>query len=703
MSESPEALDARLTKEVTLLSTKLVTAVAKQSELEENVLHLHKENTNLKSSVNELKSFASKYSNLFPKYNQLYKDYQQLKAQKDSTETENKKLQSEVEDLSESLFNEANQMVSDALRETYNFKVKNRKLYEEIDEKNAIIDNLQDQLKDLKNLFIKIEDQQKLFQSNSKSNTPKLDLSQFTNDEILKEDYQSDDITNNSAILTSGENSLYVQQLQSIIYSPTVKAIRFDLAIYQQDFKSFIYQIIKPDFTFDLVNLQKLKFFKKIWQEELETSIGQVPVIPTSSFINRWQKGKNFWNLLVEGKAMIQPVSGINETFKLTYKGKNRNYNEVPVAVKDPCTFCGENKDDVLEHARLYTLKLFSPIPINQSPNNSINNNSGGTTNINGEKHEVIANYPLCNFCLIKLRNICEFFAKLRLINQNVYKLKQNNSYDEFAYSSNSNFQFKRNSGGLSDWEKLGNRRSNTSPSLSNSNHDLDKLSLESKENGGTVPKEARGIDKHQSGPTVDMIEESIIMKLYILLILIRNKIYWSKIGFWDNVDDIEELNIDEIHYDAFKIILEEEITLRHGKQIPAPPKKAYGSPIEKVPASPSGKAPASPSDLKYKKDKDDSEDEFADSSTTFTKETPIDNTVTPGDSPVKSTKEASSDHSLPANSIESTDSTDKDEVLEADSENKLTRKKSKSKQFKKKMNNDLNETMEMLRESIEH
>ncbi|KAK7678625.1 hypothetical protein QCA50_018348 [Cerrena zonata] len=189
------------------------------------------------------------------------------------------------------------------------------------------------------------------------------------------------------------------------------------------------------------------------------------------------------------------------------------------------------------------------------------------------------------------------------------------------------------------------------------------------------------------------------------------NKIYWSKIGFWDNVDDIEELNIDEIHYDAFKIILEEEITLRHGKQIPAPPKKAYGSPSEKVPASPSGKAPpspsekvpASPSDLKYKKDKDESEDEFADSSTTFTKETPIDNTVTPGDSPVKSTTEVSSNNSLPANSIESTDSTDKDEVLEADSENKLTRKKSKSKQFKKKMNNDLNETMEMLRESIEH
>ena len=39
------------------------------------------------------------------------------------------------------------------------FKIKNRKLYEELDEKNIIINDLQEQLQDLKQMFIKMEEQ----------------------------------------------------------------------------------------------------------------------------------------------------------------------------------------------------------------------------------------------------------------------------------------------------------------------------------------------------------------------------------------------------------------------------------------------------------------------------------------------------------------------------------------------------------------
>ena len=53
-------------------------------------------------------------------------------------------------------------MVSNASRETHNFKIKNRKLYEELDEKNIIINDLQEQLQDLKQMFIKMEEQSKI-------------------------------------------------------------------------------------------------------------------------------------------------------------------------------------------------------------------------------------------------------------------------------------------------------------------------------------------------------------------------------------------------------------------------------------------------------------------------------------------------------------------------------------------------------------
>lgn len=563
-----DSLEAQLTREVTNLLTQLVTTVAKQLELDERNLHLHKENT-------------------------------QLKALKEAAEDENKKLQAEVEELSASLFTEANKMVSNASRETNNFKVKNRKLYEEIDEKNAIIDNLQDQLRDLKALFIKMEDQQRV--TFTKSGTPKLESLQFSETSAGENGPENDDKTDPYS------------QLQTLIYLPNVRAVRFDLENYQQDFKGFIFQLIKPEFTFDLATLKNLRFFRKIWTDELENSIPNIPTLNTS-FMNRWQKGKNFWNLIVEGKATIEPVSGVNETFKLTYKGKSKT-QEVPVALMDPCAFCGEAKEDVLEHARLYTLKLTSP------------DNVGHGTK--GES-EVIASYPLCNFCLIKLRNICDFFAKLRLIHSNVYKFKQNSLFEDTAFVSN--FQFKRSSSGgynsagthLSEWEK----------------HSQPKAKL-------------------------DATEESVLMKIYVMLVLIRNKIFWSKIGFWDNTEDVEELNLDELHLDVFRTIIAEgaPVETKEPEKVDAGEGVKASKEVENV-----SEKEQRTEEQRTDKSSGEDEEEFADTSDTF-------------------------GESLAAPAVATT---------EPKMEVKISRKKSKSKQFKKKMDSDLNATLAMLQESID-
>ncbi|ODV77960.1 Sec2p-domain-containing protein, partial [Suhomyces tanzawaensis NRRL Y-17324] len=523
-----ESLDARLTQEVTLLSTKLVTAVAKQLELEEATLHLHKEVNLLKNANAKLVQYEEWYKLLLPKYSKVQDELRTTREAKRVAEADNAKLQGEVEDLTASLFNEANQMVSNASRETYNFKVKNRKLYEEIDEKNTIINDLQEQLKDLKELFFRIEEQQKQTSaSNSRIGTPKID-GEFsgampkpeTGADASHEDTKAEDEL--PPHLEPQVSAYHLQQLNSFLYSPKVSSIRLDLNNYNQEFKGFIYALSRPDFQFDLNNLKSYAFFKKLWLEELEHSLASIPALPNNSLINRWQKGKNFWSCVVEGRAMIEPVKGINEAFKTNYRGGLRTggttstASVAPVAIKFPCSFCGETREDILEHSRLYYFKLLH----------------GGNTYItdsNSSADDLIASYPLCNYCLIKLRNICEFFAKLRSIHSNVYKLKPTTAFEEYAQITTNTSVFKRNSSSFTGLypPKDGATSSETDSSSDLMNTNVKQIKL-------------------------DLVEESKLIKIYVMLALIRSRIFWSKVGIWDTPDNVSEINLDEVSYEVF-------------------------------------------------------------------------------------------------------------------------------------------------------
>ena len=110
-------MDDRLTEEVTLLSTKLVTAVAKQLDVEEKLLHMHRDNGQLKQKLSNLSDIETKYNEVVPKYEEIKKEHEKMKELKDTAEAQNTKLLAEVEDLTASLFNEANEMVSNASRE----------------------------------------------------------------------------------------------------------------------------------------------------------------------------------------------------------------------------------------------------------------------------------------------------------------------------------------------------------------------------------------------------------------------------------------------------------------------------------------------------------------------------------------------------------------------------------------------------------
>lgn len=620
-------IDTRLASEVATLSTKLVTEVARLSQLEETVYHLRRENHAFKQKLESLLGIDAAHAALNTKFNELSSSYDSVVEEKRVAQEKNSQLEAEVEDLTASLFNEANEMVLSASRETYNFKVKNRKLFEELTEKDTIIADLQSQLQDLKSLFQQMEDQNK--QIPSSSNTPRIDSSS-TNE---KDRY-------------SGVFERRMDELDQLVYCPRARSIRFDLPVYQRDFKGFVYQISKPEFSFDLVSLKTLKYFRKIWTDEIEPSLTHVPT-PTGNFINRWSTGKSFWSFLIEGKARIEPVSGVNETFKVSYKGVKTGL-EVPIALREPCEFCGEHNELRLEYARLYNLKLYSPVKDFKDSDVDL------ATDIGGESHHSVGLYPLCNYCLVKLRAICEFFAKLRLINSNIYKIEPNSLYNDVA--SVSSFQFKR--------------------------------SLESL----VVPK-----------PNIQ--DEPIFVKLYLLLLGIRAKIYWTRTGFWDTEEDVECLNIDDIKIDVFKDFVSTNVSFQDYrldavsadlKQEKSEKQGTQGSGDARDEKVAFVKAAASTNEEKPAEEKEQTnidEPEEAESEEATNLKIQGDDVAEVRENDTKTEVDLDK---LSEENEQFHDTTERPEPSKA-----VSRKKSKSKAFKKKMNRDLDNTIEMLKENL--
>lgn len=712
LQESQESFDARITQEVTSLSTKLVTAVAKLLELEEKILQLRRENQALKTNALELESIQTKYVKLVPEHEKLQNDIRTSDTLRKEAETKISELENEVEDLTASLFDEANKMVSDASRETYNFKVKNGKLQEEIQEKNTIIDNLQDQLKDLKQLFFQIEDQQRA--ASAKGGKPEdVDSSRF---------FSTSGGGSISKPQLTHQASSSDYQLDSFIFTPNIRSVRFDLVEYHQEFKPFVYAILKPTFTMDLPNLKTLKYFKKIWLEEIENSILVVPT--PSTFINRWQKGKNFWNLIAEGKASIVPISGVNETYKLTYTQLSLQLvqDQPPIATKEPCNFCNEHLDDVLEHARLYSLKLMNP---DYDP-------QGTTLN---QKEEVLASYPLCNYCLVKLRNICEFFAKIRLIHSNVYKL-------ELEDKSNNNNNNNNNSNSNSNSNSNNNNNSTSTTSLDSGSPSVSSAKRFNRLSGMISESDKNSLAELRSIPKSfnDRKEEAKLMKLYVMLILIRAKIFWSKIGYWDNSVNLIETNLDEIHYDAYlqllagaeEVVKEEEISaeeefedaVEEGKDEVISKSghastKSVGSIGSSaginIPMNKESKLDFDPVYAPFKKDDDASSIKSSRSVKSTSSSSSVkdrikrieEDTIHKSTNPNKSISSIGGDDTEPIivnseSEDEFAESTEDFDIVTKES-NTINRRKSKSKKFKKKINNDLNETLAMLQESLEN
>ncbi|CAH01150.1 guanine nucleotide exchange factor SEC2 [Kluyveromyces lactis] len=471
----------RISLQVTSLSTQLIESIDKQSQLEEQLL--------------VAKKTISTQQNIANSYNELKQELQSLKLQYETDKTKFKKqeeicadaekkvatLNQEIEDLTASLFDEANNMVADARKEQNAVEILNSKLKEQLKEKDLLLDTLSMQLKNLKNVLYKFE--------NDFNSSKNVSLSDSATSSTTSIDRSTTNLT------SVNDNSL---SFQGVLFSPLLHSLRYDVPLYTEYLK---FLAVLPQCE----NLQQTTSESKLLRRLINYEISPVLRLDNASGVG-WLVKRNLMNLMMEGLVSIEPISGINETYRTGYSSPSipdspevenkdshlfsRPVNSPPVAMVEPCAFCGENRNDILEHGRLYIFKTYQKLE-------------------NG-KNELTNQFPVCHYCLLKLRQVCEIFAFLRSLRSGAWHLEKValasihqgkvNAYSEVTKASRPKMKSKR----LSIFQGLKQSQSST-PIIENGPQFADKNGL----------------------PTTN------IQRSWARLSQLRASLQWSHIGVW--------------------------------------------------------------------------------------------------------------------------------------------------------------------------
>ncbi|CAI8499252.1 unnamed protein product [Hanseniaspora opuntiae] len=218
-------------------------------------------------------------------YKKLQKAYQEQQVLREKAEEEVKGLREEISDLSVSLFEEANKMVSVEKENVYKKDLELKQIQRQLKEKEDIETNLSQQLNSLKAIL------QQDSSTMEKSN---------------------DDITNKN-------NSVHDQR---VLFSPSIKNIRFDTEFYQE-YLRFISLLKSSNSILDTKHGSKL--LKIIINQDIE------PILKLDNSKSlTWAHKKNLFNWFISGEVLVEPISGHNEHFKSSYVNKGKNMYKFP-------------------------------------------------------------------------------------------------------------------------------------------------------------------------------------------------------------------------------------------------------------------------------------------------------------------------------------------------------------------------------------
>lgn len=518
-----EEENKRISLQVTAMSTQLMESISKQSELEESLSRTTKELTQLKLESQEYKALKAKFEEL--KQNEKAKEHEiKTLSNKLTKETELKtkaeekvkQLEDEVEDLTASLFDEANNMVADARKETHTTEILNRKLLDAVKEKDNTLETMEAQLKHLRKVV------------------EKMDVSTTTNNRYSVVISESDVMSLKKTVTNNSITSENVPFQNAIIYSPNISSIRFDLNLYTE-FLKFLAVLPVSKTLKDTTNDSKL--IRRIVNDEI-TPVLKIDSAPGVS----WLAKKYFLNHIIEGLVIIQPLSGINETFQMgssstsspalsrpSFERKEShlfNYpiDSPPVAVHEACALCGECRDDIVQHARMHVLKTQSK----QDDGSLIETGS----------------YPLCLWCLLKVRQTADIFSFLRSLKLGTWNLEKvtlkNNKLTTSRPSKSSG--------------KSGSKSKRNYTSYKRKSF-MSGFNINSATSGSETRKKVTPHIEGSNGQPENLNNQSTlnepnsnIERAWLQLCKLRCMLHWAHVGVW-SIDDSCESKFGPIQY----------------------------------------------------------------------------------------------------------------------------------------------------------
>lgn len=404
-----------------------------------------------------------------------------------------RRIQGELEELSATLFDDANQRVAAANKETHEVKRRNEQLQMQLEERDSLLENLQAQITGLKSV---LEDMQERDQRQKHANRLSIQRSSTPQSGVgsgvgsgggsggAQPDSSSGLSLSRPASAAAGGAPSVSALLDGNLWTPIRPVARRDVPPFE-DFRTMVHirnvahQVrdqreaamaaaasgssantstnsaasgsasstpTTPDPGHGLseafvsyshsptqlrlhlgsgssttIPLKEFRFFKRTLADEIEPTL-RLDLAPGLSWLGR----RSLMSAIIDGTVLIEPISAVNENVRIA---AGRSEEEVtssslyssnrPVATKAPCTFCGESRDSSLQYARLHNLTIAKAAA---HPHRDDDDKSAGSASSSGQG-PVSTGYPLCQYCLNRVRSVCDFVVFMRSVRDGVWKI----------------------------------------------------------------------------------------------------------------------------------------------------------------------------------------------------------------------------------------------------------------------------------------
>lgn len=391
-----ESSDSVLTSQVTSLSTKLLEAIDKQADLEDQLQIVRR---TLDKTRRENMAYEDQIKN---REFVSAVEFNDERKKRQTAEQEITKLKAEIEELTSSLFDEANRMVADANMEKKRMELR-------LQERDGLIENMREELDGLKNVLQQQQDTPLDSSIHSLTNQPVSNTRPF-----IRHDLQS--YTEFLQLFNQHSNSSSTSLATG---TSTGLASRFQSSSSLKDFK----------------------FFKRTFTDDIEPTL-HLESAPGLSWLSR----RNIMSGILDGSIIIEPIAATNENYKLRIDlrpGGNLIQNSkkftatlvskdgLPVATRNPCSMCGEKRDDNLLYARLHNLKttkqeqneLQQQQQQQQAQQQQEDSPTTLTPTSSSNPSHSLTGYPLCFQCLNRVRTVCDYISFVRGLRAGFWKL----------------------------------------------------------------------------------------------------------------------------------------------------------------------------------------------------------------------------------------------------------------------------------------